>query len=101
MSRRNRVLPLATCALTLAALTACAANPNEGKAAPANSSTAAATGAPLEAAEFVNPLPQYPAWRTIGDCMKDAATARGIDFTESGPTGGALDATKMIQQIQQ
>ncbi|HEV7708915.1 MAG TPA: sugar ABC transporter substrate-binding protein [Asanoa sp.] len=87
--------------MTLAVLTACAANPDKDSAAPTNTTTAAATGGPLTSAEFVNPLPQYPAWRTIGDCMADAAKARGIDFTESGPTGGTLDATKMIQQIQQ
>jgi ABC-type sugar transport system substrate-binding protein len=101
MSRPNRALLVATCTLTLAVLTACAANPDKDSATPTSTTTAAATGGPLTSAEFVNPLPQYPAWRTIGDCMKDAAKARGIDFTESGPTGGTLDATKMIQQIQQ
>lgn len=106
MSRRARTLPyrlliVTTCVLTPAALAACSANPNEGSASPTNTAKATTTGAPLASAVFVNPLPQYPAWRTIGDCMADAAKARGIDFTESGPTGGTLDATKMIQQIQQ
>jgi ABC-type sugar transport system substrate-binding protein len=50
---------------------------------------------------FVNPLPKYPAWRLIGDCVADRAKALGINVTESGPTGGTLDATVMIQQIQQ
>jgi ABC-type sugar transport system substrate-binding protein len=50
---------------------------------------------------FVNPLPKYPAWRAIGDCMADAAEARGLEFTESGPTGQAIDPTAMIEQIQQ
>ncbi|MEV4622674.1 sugar ABC transporter substrate-binding protein [Asanoa sp. NPDC049573] len=99
MSRRPyRLIAISACALALAA---CAANPDKDSTAPANSTTAATTGGPLKTAEFVNPLPQYPAWRTIGDCMADAAKARGIEFTESGPTGGTLDATKMIQQIQQ
>ncbi|MEV0715135.1 sugar ABC transporter substrate-binding protein [Asanoa sp. NPDC050611] len=101
MSRRHRLFLVTMCALAPAVLTACAANPNEGSTTPANTANAAATGKPLTSAEFVNPLPQYPAWRTIGDCMADAAKARGINFTESGPTGGTLDATKMIQQIQQ
>jgi ABC-type sugar transport system substrate-binding protein len=106
MSRRSRTIPyrlflVTTCASTLAVLAACAANPNEGRASQTNATKAAATGAPLTSAQFVNPLPQYPAWRTIGDCMAREAKARGIDFTESGPTGGTLDAAKMIQQIQQ
>jgi ABC-type sugar transport system substrate-binding protein len=50
---------------------------------------------------FVNPLPKYPAWRLIGDCVGDRGKALGINVTESGPTGGTLDATVMIQQIQQ
>ncbi|MHA3703145.1 sugar ABC transporter substrate-binding protein [Jatrophihabitans sp. YIM 134969] len=51
--------------------------------------------------QFVNPLPSYPTWKQIGSCMKDEAKARGADFSESGPTGQALDATAMIQQVQQ
>lgn len=50
--------------------------------------------------QFVNPLPNYPAWRTIGDCLADEAKAQGVDFTESGPTGSAMDPTTMIKQIQ-
>jgi ABC-type sugar transport system substrate-binding protein len=51
--------------------------------------------------QFVNPLPNYPAWRTIGDCMKDEAKTRGVELTETGPTGQAIDANAMIEQIQQ
>jgi ABC-type sugar transport system substrate-binding protein len=50
---------------------------------------------------FVNPLPKYPAWRLIGDCIADRAKAIGVSATESGSTTGTLDATVMIQQIQQ
>lgn len=60
-----------------------------------------AYSAPLSSILFVNPLPQYPAWRLIGDCIADAAKAANVPFTESGPTDGTLNATQMIQQIQQ
>ncbi|MYU11637.1 substrate-binding domain-containing protein [Streptomyces sp. SID8361] len=51
--------------------------------------------------QFVNPLPSYPTWRQIGDCMKDEAKKLDVDLTESGPTGQALDATAMIKQVNQ
>lgn len=51
--------------------------------------------------QFVNPLPSYPTWKQIGSCMKDEAQKRGAQFSESGPTGQAIDATAMIQQVQQ
>ena len=50
---------------------------------------------------FVNPLPKYPAWRLIGDCVAKRAKELGIPETESGPTTGTLDTTIMIRQIQQ
>ncbi len=50
--------------------------------------------------QFVNPLPNYPSWRTIGDCLAEEAQSQGVDFTESGPTGSAMDPTTMITQIQ-
>ncbi|HWO62325.1 MAG TPA: substrate-binding domain-containing protein, partial [Umezawaea sp.] len=51
--------------------------------------------------QFVNPLPNYPTWRRIGDCMGEEATRLGVDLTQSGPTGQALDTTAMIQQVRQ
>jgi ABC-type sugar transport system substrate-binding protein len=57
--------------------------------------------AKLKSMLFVNPLPKYPAWREIGDCVKRQAKALGIPETESGPTNGTLDTTVMIQQVQQ
>ena len=57
--------------------------------------------AELKSILFVNPLPQYPAWRLIGDCVADAAKEAGVKETESGPTDGTLNTTMMIQQIQQ
>ena len=67
----------------------------------------AAAGQPAVAASgpssilFVNPLPKYPAWRLIGDCVANRAKVLGIPETESGPTTGNLDTTVMIKQIQQ
>lgn len=49
---------------------------------------------------FVNPLPKYPQWRLIGDCIAKAAKAAGVKETETGPTG-ALNPTTMIAQVQQ
>lgn len=63
--------------------------------------TSSATAADVKSILFVNPLPNYPAWREIGDCTAKRAKALGIAETESGPTGGTLDTTVMIQQIQQ
>jgi len=57
--------------------------------------------APLKSILFVNPLPQYPAWRLIGDCIAKEAKAKGVAETESGPTDGTLNTTVMMQQVQQ
>jgi ABC-type sugar transport system substrate-binding protein len=56
--------------------------------------------AQLKSILFVNPLPNYPQWKLIGDCMQKQADARGVPYTETGPTG-TLDANVMIQQMQQ
>jgi ABC-type sugar transport system substrate-binding protein len=55
----------------------------------------------LSSIQFVNPLPNYPTWKTLGSCMEDEAKARGVAFKQSGPTGSAIDATAMITQVQQ
>lgn len=60
-----------------------------------------AQAAPIKSILFVNPLPQYPAWRLIGDCMAKEAKANNIPMSESGPTGGNLDTTVMMKQVQQ
>lgn len=62
---------------------------------------APAAAAPIKSILFVNPLPQYPAWRLIGDCIAKEAKAKGITETESGPTDGTLNTTVMMQQVQQ
>ena len=55
----------------------------------------------VEEAYFVNPLPQFPAWRLIGDCMAERAEELDVNLTETGPTDGTLNTNVMIQQIQQ
>ena len=55
----------------------------------------------VQDAYFVNPLPQFPAWRLIGDCMADRAKELDVNLTETGPTDGTLNTNVMIQQIQQ
>lgn len=55
----------------------------------------------LETVTFINPLPDFPAWRVIGDCMRDEAEARGLTYSESGPTGSAADGQYMIDRMQQ
>ena len=60
-----------------------------------------AQAAEIETAYFVNPLPQFPAWRLIGDCMADKAEELDVTLTETGPTDGTLNTNVMIQQIQQ
>ena len=55
----------------------------------------------LKTVTFINPLPDYPAWRVIGDCMKDEAVAKGLTYSESGPTGSAADGQYMVDRMQQ
>ncbi len=67
----------------------------------AGTSLTAIAAEPIKSILFVNPLPQYPAWRLIGDCLAKEAKTNGIAATESGPTDGTLNTTVMIQQVQQ
>lgn len=94
----RRILPLAVggAAAIALALTGC----SDGAPTTTSATDGAAAGSGTTSIQFVNPLPNYPAWRLIGDCMADAADARGVDFTETGPTGQAMDPTTMIEQIQ-
>jgi ABC-type sugar transport system substrate-binding protein len=55
----------------------------------------------LKTITFVNPLPDYPAWKVIGQCMAKEAKKQGITFTQSGQTGSAVDTTYMVNRIQQ
>ena len=60
-----------------------------------------AAAEPVESIYFVNPLPQFPAWRLIGDCMATEADRLGVELTETGPTDGTLNTNVMMQQVQQ
>jgi ABC-type sugar transport system substrate-binding protein len=94
---RTKAVGTAVAALAVATTAACAT----GASTAASGSSSAGGDADATTIQFVNPLPNYPSWRTIGDCMADAAEARGADLTESGPSGQSLDPTVMLQQIQQ
>ncbi|MET1073326.1 MAG: sugar ABC transporter substrate-binding protein [Umezawaea sp.] len=83
---------LTTSVLVLAGLAGCAGR---------SGGTSSSGDAKAMTIQFVNPLPSYPTWRQIGDCMEDEAAKLGADLTQSGPTGQALDATAMIQQVRQ
>jgi ABC-type sugar transport system substrate-binding protein len=70
-------------------------------ASSASASAAAAVGKPIKSLLFVNPLPDYPAWKTIGACMQQEAAKDGVAFAQAGPTGDNTDTTQMINEIQQ
>ncbi|WP_291052797.1 sugar ABC transporter substrate-binding protein [Herbiconiux sp.] len=95
MSRKIRSLALSSAIVLTAglALAGCTSDIE------ASSGSSDAAGGELSI-QFVNPLPNYPSWRTIGDCLAEEAESQGVDFTESGPTGSAMDPTTMITQIQ-
>jgi ABC-type sugar transport system substrate-binding protein len=72
-----------------------------GAALLATTAISSVAAAPVEAIYFVNPLPQFPAWRLIGDCMAQEADRLGVTLTETGPTDGTLNMNVMMQQVQQ
>lgn len=55
----------------------------------------------LKSILFVNPLPNYPGWKDIGQCMGAEAKTLGIPYSQTGPTGGSLDTTYMLSAMQQ
>ena len=95
MNRTTRMIALMGTAALAVSLSACSDGPIG-----ASNGTGDDTGTDAVSIQFVNPLPNYPAWRVIGDCMADQAEERGVDFNETGPTGQAMDPTTMIEQIQ-
>jgi ABC-type sugar transport system substrate-binding protein len=80
----------AACALALGA-SACSSS---GGSSPASS-------AKLKSILFVNPLPNYPGWKDLGACMGTEAKKLGIPYSQTGPTGGSLDTTTMLADMQQ
>ncbi|MCS5715750.1 sugar ABC transporter substrate-binding protein [Herbiconiux sp. CPCC 205716] len=96
MSRRIRIIALTGTVVLTAGLALAGCTSDTAGGTDAGSETAGST----LSIQFVNPLPNYPSWRAIGDCLAEEAKSQGVDFTESGPTGSAMDPTTMITQIQ-
>lgn len=92
MLRKSAVI--ATLGVLGLGMTAC----SSGSAASSGTGGGSTSGMNIQ---FVNPLPKYPAWRSVGDCMKKEAEKRGAHYSETGPTGQAVDVNAMISQIQQ
>ena len=113
--RRQRVLRSAAALVAVGSLLAACGGDDDDATAPSASPSVASPGSspdspaagPTDAGsepatiQFVNPLPSFPTWRLLGDCMKEQAEARGAEFSESGPTGQADDPSAMIEQMQQ
>jgi ABC-type sugar transport system substrate-binding protein len=72
-----------------------------GSSSPEATKADASSSSKIKTIQFVNPLPNYPTWKLVGDCMKKAAEARDVKLTQSGPTGQAIDAPLMVSQISQ
>lgn len=68
--------------------------------AAATSPASATTPAKLKSILFVNPLPKYPQWEIIANCLAARAKALGVPESETGPVG-PLNPTVMEQEIQQ
>lgn len=69
--------------------------------AAAGPTATAIPGKTIKTLLFVNPLPNYPAWKTIGECMKKEAERNGITFSQAGPNGNGVDTKLMLDRMQQ
>ncbi len=84
-----------------ASFTACS-NSTDADAGPGTASPSATSSArPVKSMLFVNPLPNYPAWKKIGQCMKEEAQKNGISFSQAGPHGNDMDSKLMLERLQQ
>jgi ABC-type sugar transport system substrate-binding protein len=100
--RRSGLLRYSIGAVAAAAALAVSACSNSTSTTAAGAGSASVSAAkPVKSLLFVNPLPDYPAWKTIGACMQQEAAKAGIAFTQAGPTGNDVDTTQMINEIQQ
>ncbi len=97
LGRLRTLAVLSTSALALSGLAACSSD----ESSTADGGSGGSGGSKDMSIQFVNPLPSYPTWKQIGECMKDEAKERGANLSESGPTGQAMDANAMITQVQQ
>ena len=101
-SKRRTSAVTAIAFAVLGATSACSSGTSTGSPAPGSAVASAGVAAtPLKSMLFVNPLPDYPAWKTIGQCMEKEAKANGVEFTQAGPTGGAVNGPYMLDRIQQ
>jgi ABC-type sugar transport system substrate-binding protein len=63
--------------------------------------TASASGHKLKSILFVNPLPNYPAWKEIGACMGKEAKKLNIPFSQAGPAGENVNSQYMLSRLDQ
>ena len=89
---RSRFARAGVLALTVAAVVAASLA--------AGSASGGTSTSKLKSILFVNPLPKYPQWEVIANCLASQAKALGIPESETGPVG-PLNPTTMIQEIQQ
>ncbi len=88
------------CVLVAALLVVGCGSSDESSQSTAGGGTETTADAKLKSILLVNPLPDNPQWRLLGDEIKNAGEKLGIEVTESAPTKAA-DATQMIELIQQ
>ena len=84
-----------------AAMSASGSSAMTSSSAVAGPTATAIPGKAIKSLLFVNPLPNYPAWVTIGQCMKKEAEKNGITFTQAGPNGNGVDTKLMLDRMQQ
>ncbi|WP_157887373.1 sugar ABC transporter substrate-binding protein [Frondihabitans sp. PAMC 28766] len=96
-TRTIRAAALATTAVLALALAGCTST----GAASTASTSGSGSGTKIKSVTFVNPLPDYPAWKVIGQCMAKEAKKKGMTFTQSGQTGSSIDTTYMVNRVQQ
>lgn len=98
LGRRQRPFLAAVVGLSaIAALTACGAVSGGTNA----TSTTSGSLRPVKSITYVNPLPSYPDFNTIGQCAKSAAEQDGWQYNEVGVTGTSVDNQASTDQISQ
>ena len=89
--RRRLVATVAISGVALLALSACDAD--------APSPSASGDLRTVKTVTYVNPLPSYPDFNTIGECAKAEAEKNGWTYKEVGITGSASDNQASVEQI--
>ena len=102
-ARRYVRYTLSTAIITTlaASVTACSNSTGTATAPAAAKPSGTSPARPIRSMLFVNPLPNYPAWKTIGQCMKAEAQKSGISFSQAGPNGNNTDSKLMLDRLQQ